>query len=308
MTPGWDWSRVKARLEGRARVSAIVVSYRTGPVLFDCLNVLLADPDIYEIVLVDNGNPPDVLASLADLAARAGSRLVVVGDGLNRGFGAGVNLGATEASGDRLLILNPDALLRRGSVAMLEQAVQGRPEPAIAGGRILGADGVEQRGARRRRLTLASALRSFTGVRALEALGPAFADFNMDREPAPGGPVAVGAVSGALMYLSRAAFETLGGFDEGYFLHVEDIDICRRAELSGGSVIHTPFASAYHVGQTSDAPSEIVERHKAAGFRRYFSKFARSPAEKAAAAVAGPLLTLAILARTASSARKRRRT
>jgi N-acetylglucosaminyl-diphospho-decaprenol L-rhamnosyltransferase len=307
MTPDWDWSRVMARLKGRERVSAIVVSYRTGPVLFDCLNVLIATPDIYEIVLVDNGNPPDVLARLQETAARAGSRLVITGGGVNRGFGAGVNLGVEASAGDRLLILNPDALLRPGSIAMLEAARQGHAEPAIVGGRIHGPDGAEQRGARRRRLTLASAIRSFTGLKALEALGPAFADFNMDREPAPGRPVSVGAVSGALMYLSRAAFETLGGFDERYFLHVEDIDLCRRAELAGGSVTYTPLAGAWHAGQTSDERSEVVERHKAAGFRRYFLKFANGPIEKAAAAMAGPLLTLAILARSASSAGKGRR-
>ena len=62
------------------------------------------------------------------------------------------------------------------------------------------------------------------------------------------------AVSGALMYLSRAGFERLGGFDEGYFLHVEDLDLCRRAEADGGSVIYTPLASALHHGATSDAP------------------------------------------------------
>jgi len=308
MTDRWDWSRVLARLEGRERVSAIVVSYRTGPVLFDCLNVLLADPDVYEVLLVDNGNPAETMARVAELAARAGSRLVVVGDGVNRGFAAGVNLGAEEAAGDRFLIINPDALLRRGSIAMLEAARAGRPEPAVVGGRIHGEGGVEQRGARRRRLTLASAVRSFTGIRALEALGPAFADFNMDRDPAPAGPVEVGAVSGALMYLSGDAFELLGGFDERYFLHVEDIDLCRRAELAGGSVIYSPLAGAYHVGQTSDAPSMVVERHKAAGFRRYFRKFAKGPAAGLAAAVAGPLLTLAILLRAASSAGKGRRT
>ncbi len=308
VTGSGDWSRVTARLEGRARVSVIVVSYRTGPVLFDCLNVLLADPDVYEIVLVDNGNPPEDQSRLAGLAAGLGSRLIIVGQGVNRGYGAGVNIGASVAAGDRLLVLNPDALLRRGSIAMLEAARATHPEPSVAGGRIYGADGREQRGARRRTLTLASAVRSFTGIRALESLGPAFVDFNMNREPEPSGPVTVGAVSGALMYLSRDAFEHLGGFDERYFLHVEDIDLCRRAGLAGGAVIYTPLAGAYHVGQTSDAPSATVERHKAAGFRRYFWKFAQTPAAKLAAAIAGPVLTLAILVRAASSRGKGRRT
>ena len=101
------------------------------------------------------------------------------------------------------------------------------------------------------------------------------------------------AVSGALMYMSASSFRRLGGFDEGYFLHVEDLDLCRRAEADGGSVIYTPHASALHFGATSDAPSLFVEKHKGAGFNRYFRKYAETPGEKLVAGVLGP--TIAIL-------------
>jgi N-acetylglucosaminyl-diphospho-decaprenol L-rhamnosyltransferase len=295
MTTTYDWSRVRARPPEGLTVSAIVVSYRTGAVLFDALCVLLSDPDITEIVLVDNGNPPDVQARLARMGLDG--RLRIVGEGINRGFGAGVNFGAAEARGDRLLILNPDALLRPGSLAALEAARQDRRSPIVVGGRIIGVDGVEQRGARRGEVTLASATASFLGLRALARIHAAFAEVNLDGEASPAGPVSVGAVSGAFMYLSRADFDRLQGFDEGYFLHVEDIDLCRRAREAGGEVIYTPHAVALHHGATSDAPSLVVERHKAAGFRRYFRKFARTPAEQAAAAVIGPALTAAILTR-----------
>jgi GT2 family glycosyltransferase len=107
----------------------------------------------------------------------------------------------------------------------------------------------------------------------------------------------MGSVSGALMYMSRAGFDRLGGFDDGYFLHVEDLDLCRRAEAEGGSVIYTPLASALHHGATSDAPSVVIERHKAAGLARYFSKFARTPAERVLAALLGPAITVVLLVR-----------
>jgi GT2 family glycosyltransferase len=105
------------------------------------------------------------------------------------------------------------------------------------------------------------------------------------------------AVSGALMYMSRAGFERLGGFDEGYFLHVEDLDLCRRAEADGGSVIYTPHARAMHHGATSDAPAIAVEQHKAAGLRRYFSKFAETQGEQTAAMIVAPLISLALVLR-----------
>jgi len=268
-----------------------VVSYRTGPVLMDCLLALEADPDVSQIVAVDNGNPPETLARMREQALRS-TKLKLVGEGLNVGFAAGVNVGARAATGTRLLILNPDAILRRGSVAALEAARAGVAEPIVVGGRIFGLDGVEQRGGRRRRLTLGTAAGTFLGLSRLGLPG-----LNRDGEPEPVEPVAVNAVSGALMYLSREAFEALGGFDAGYFLHVEDLDLCRRAETMGGSVIYTPHAGALHHGATSAAPGMTVERHKAAGLKRYFSKFAASPGERVLARALAPVMTAALLAR-----------
>jgi N-acetylglucosaminyl-diphospho-decaprenol L-rhamnosyltransferase len=277
-------------------VSAIVVSYRTGDVLFDCLRALASDADVAEIVLVDNGNPQDVLFKVDEIFGKSG-KLKVTGGGENRGFSAGVNLGVKAATGNRLLVLNPDAILQQGSIAALEAAREGQAEPVIVGGKIHGEDGVEQRGARRRRLTLQSAAVTFLGMGWLKSVNPAFVTINLNTEPEPAGPVPMDAVSGALMYLSRAGFERLGGFDEGYFLHVEDLDLCRRAEADGGAVIYTPLARALHHGATSDAPAIAVERHKAAGLRRYFSKFAETQSERTAAIILAPLISLALVLR-----------
>ena len=288
-------SAVVRSADGR-RVSAIVVSYRTGEVLIDCLAALEADAEIDEIILVDNGNPPETLAKVA--AQKAASRkLQVIGEGENRGFAAGVNLGARHATGDRLLALNPDAILQPGAIAALEMARAIGAEPMVVGGRIFGADGREQRGGRRRRLTLGTAAGTFLGLSRLARLHASIKSINRHDEPPPSGPVSMGAVSGALMYMSRAGFDRLGGFDEGYFLHVEDLDLCRRAEAEGGSVIYTPLASALHHGGTSDAPSVVIERHKAAGLARYFGKFARTPAERVLAALLGPAITIVLVAR-----------
>jgi hypothetical protein len=290
-----ELDHVPAALEG-AGVSAIVVSYRTGDVLFECLKALESESAIEEIVLVDNGNPKETLWRLDELASQS-RKLKVTGGGENRGFAAGVNLGAAKSTGGRLLIINPDAVLQPGSIKALEAARANLAEPIVVGGRIFGEDGREQRGARRRRLTLASAAATFLGLGWLKAVHPAFVNVNRNTEPAPEGAVPMDAVSGALMYLSRSGFERLGGFDEGYFLHVEDIDLCRRAEADGGSVIYTPLASALHHGATSDSPSVTVEGHKAAGLNRYFQKFAGTPTERSIAAMLGPAITAVLMLR-----------
>ncbi len=287
---------IEAAASETHKVSAIVVSFNTGDCLFDCLTALENDPGIAEIILVNNGNPAKALERIGDAYGRS-PKLKVIGGGQNRGFAAGVNLGAASATGDRLLVINPDAVLQPGSIPAFESAMAGAAEPAIVGGKIFGPDGVEQRGGRRRRLTMRSAAATFLGLSWLRAVNPAFVSINRNAEPEPSGPVPMDAVSGALMYMSASSFRRLGGFDEGYFLHVEDLDLCRRAEADGGSVIYTPHASALHFGATSDAPSLFVEKHKGAGFNRYFRKYAETPSEKLVARVLGPTIAILLVLR-----------
>lgn len=100
---------------------------------------------------------------------------------------------------------------------------------------------------------------------------------NMPLEPQPAGPIRVDVTSGALFLMDKAGFDGLGGFDEGYFLHVEDIDLCKRVHEAGGTVMYQPQAGGLHFGATSDVSTAFVARHKAAGFARYFRKFAKNP-------------------------------
>jgi N-acetylglucosaminyl-diphospho-decaprenol L-rhamnosyltransferase len=286
------------------KVSAIVVSYKTGEALLECLAALENEPAVDEIMLVNNGNPVEMLERVEDGYSKS-RKLKIIGGGVNRGFAAGVNLGVAEASGDRLLIINPDAVLQPGAVAALAIAAEGAAEPAIVGGKIYGTDGKEQRGGRRRRLTMRSAAATFLGMGWLRAVNPAFVNINRNNEPEPEGPAPMDAVSGALMYMSASSFRRLGGFDDGYFMHVEDLDICRRAEADGGSVIYTPHASALHFGATSDAPSLFVEKHKGAGLSRYFLKFAETPGEKAAARALGPVIAFLLAMRARLRGKKK---
>jgi GT2 family glycosyltransferase len=101
-------------------------------------------------------------------------------------------------------------------------------------------------------------------------------------------------VSGAFFLMRRDGYEKLGGFDEGYFLHVEDVDLCRRAWEAGGEVIFVPAAGALHYGSTSDAPSAFVTGHKAKSLARYFRKFAKGPLERLAVEAAVPFIGLAL--------------
>lgn len=260
-------------------ITALVVTYHTGPRLHECLYALKGDHDVTQIVIVDNGNPQedqDWLNRFVVTCRKAS--LILQGD--NPGFGTAVNRAARTATGEMLLVCNPDCVIKRGAMQPLVAAYRGAPHPAIIGGRIFDLKGRETRGARRNTLTLWNAL----------GLGK----WTLEKEPQPDGPVRVGAVSGAFFLIHELDFKQLGGFDEGYFLHVEDVDLCRRAIEMGGSVIYQPEAGALHYTSTSDAPRGTVQAHKVDSLKRYFRKFAKTPAEKFAAALLVPLMGLAM--------------
>jgi GT2 family glycosyltransferase len=257
---------------------AIIVTYRTGPALARCLVSVSAASGIDEIILVDNGNDDGEVRAM-DAAASDPRVRVIRGHG-NVGFAAACNLGAAQARADVLAFVNPDVTLAPDAVDQLTRALTAAPPPAIVGGDLRDASGRTERGARRERLTLWRAFVSFTGLSRLERLSSALRDFNRHRDPLPAAPIRTGAVSGALLCIRRADLATLDGFDEGYFLHVEDVDLCRRAEEAGWPVLFVPGPHGTHAGATSAAPASEIARHKARGFARYFRKFARSPLER----------------------------
>ena len=298
MSAQYVWDLVKQSVENLPSVSAIVVSYHTGPALRDCIDALLTDPQIDEIILVNNGNKPKDVGLLNRLADQHRNRIQLISGHGNIGFAKGSNLGARFANGDRFLFVNPDAILRRGSVAAFEEAAKNRPEPWIVGGRIFDVKGQELRGGRRRMLGLTSALITYTGLGLFERLHPIFSDVNRFKEKCPTGPVEMPVVSGALMYMSRKSFDVLRGFDEDYFLHVEDIDICRRAqEQENGGVYYTPLAGALHHGATSDVSSLRVEWEKAWGLGLYFRKFAKAFPERLLACFLIPVFAMLLIGR-----------
>lgn len=262
-----------------ARVSAIVVTYHTGPRLKECLYALNADPDISETIIVDNGNPPETSTWLASFCGPRDGFHLITGHG-NIGFGAGINLGALSTTGEDILVINPDAVLRWGSVASLQSAAALCQGPWIIGGKIFDIDGSETRGPRRRELTLWRAATSMLG----------WNTWTLEHTPPPEQAVEMPVISGAFFLISKESFIQLEGFDEAYFLHVEDVDLCRRCREAGGTVMYDPNAAALHYGSTSDVPSRAVANHKADSLALYFKKFSRGPLEKLIVGLAVPVM------------------
>ena len=246
-------------------VSAIVVSYHTGSILDDCLTTLAGEA-VDEIILIDNGNPEGAVEAAADAAGK--KVRILTGHG-NIGFAAACNLGAKAARGDYLLFLNPDAIMAEGGVNRLLADSKDLPRPWLMGVILAGPDGAEQRGSRRAELT---PWRAFFDASGLSRLAPqVFPPFNLHQTQRPAAVTEIPTLSGACLFLPAADYAAQGGMDEGYFLHVEDIDFCKRFRDSGGHVWFNPRVAVVHHKSSSAASAREVEAHKTRGLIRYFN-------------------------------------
>jgi len=262
------------------RVSAVVVVGAVGspslPALDLCIRSVLVEPLIDDVVIVDQGAPHSLAPTLRSLHAdRRDVKLVRAGRGAS--LAAAANLGAEHARGRWLLFIDPDVVLQRGSVQRMTSAGSAAPGPWIVGGSLTDLDGRERRAAR------AGALNAFSAL----AIAANWPTPRKRRNAGRSASAArVSAVSGAFMLIPRRDFQVLGGFDEGFATDGADLDLCRRAADAGGSVLYQPAAAGVQFERPS-APG----RKQAQGLARFAAKSARTPLERAFAAVAAPALS-----------------
>jgi len=246
-------------------VSVIMVSYHTGPALWLAIDSVLEQPECKELLLVDNGNAPGDFKRLQALAAQEPRLQLLSGHG-NVGFAKGCNLGAKQATGKYILLLNPDSMLPEGGLTRALVGLQSYPPSTVAGCFLAHADGSEQRGGRRALLTPENAVVESLG---LHRFFKRSQRLNFHGTPMPDATHEVPAISGAFMLTTRAFYQQLRGLDESYFLHMEDMDFCYRVHQACGKIICIPDVKVIHFRSTSEVTSAFVEKHKASGFIRY---------------------------------------
>jgi GT2 family glycosyltransferase len=245
-------------------LSVIVVSADSGPGLGDCVRRVLACTTPLELLLIDNASDDGVPQALAR-AHEHEPRFRLLQNRSNLGFGPAVNRAAAQATGTLLLVLNPDCLLDQASLDRLLAVFAGERQVGLLGAVVCDAQGVPDPASYRRDPLLRRALASlFGGGGERVEVGGAVPDHLVEAE----------AVSGALMLLPRQLFERLGGFDEDYFLHCEDLDLCRRVRDAGWRVLLAGDVRVLHgKGGSSRHRPVFVSRHKHRGMWRWFRKF-----------------------------------
>ena len=243
-----------------AGIAAIVVSHDSAETLDDCLSRLRAAEGVAEIRVVDNDSR-DGSVDIVQRHALADPRVRFIANPDNPGFAVACNQGAGDSHSPWLAFVNPDCLVETDSLARMHAHAEAL-EGALLGADLVDEDGHRDAAARRRDPDFAAMLRD-----------PSHAKLGI--EPDPSNPVqVVDAVSGALMLLPRTLFARIGGFDEGYRLHAEDLDLCRRARDAGATVACANDVRVVHVrGVSSRSRPLFVEWHKHRGFWRYFGKF-----------------------------------
>jgi GT2 family glycosyltransferase len=243
-----------------AGIAAVVVAFNSEETIDECLERLRAACDVTEIRVIDNASR-DGTMDLVQRHAVADPRLRFVANPDNPGFAVACNQGAQASTAPWLAFVNPDCFVEPDTLARLRDAAW-QLGGGLVGAALRGEDGMFDAAARRRDPDFAAMLRT-----------RAARDLSVPRDPARA-VQEVDAVSGALMLLPRALFAGIGGFDQGYRLHAEDLDLCRRVRLAGASVAVANEVEVLHVrGVSSRRRPLFVEWHKHRGLWRYFRKF-----------------------------------
>jgi GT2 family glycosyltransferase len=214
-------------------VAAVVVTHGPNPDLEACLSVL--SPQVDELVIVDNLNVP--------LGTRPPEARVVVND-RPQGFSANANRGISLTSAPYIALVNPDAVARPDTVSALVRFAESNPRCGIAGPQLRYPDGRWQ-ASRRRFPTVWGTIVRRTPLRLV--LDPErFSRHHYLLDERPEEPVQADWMLGAFLLLRRTMLRDLGGFDEGFRLYGEDIDLCYRAAQAGWERWYVPGAVASH--------------------------------------------------------------
>lgn len=255
-------------------VSAIVVSYFTGPLLARSLAALRADGAIGEIILVDSGNGAGAIdRALEDAVTETpeGAEIIVLSGEGNVGFAAACNRAARQARHPLLLFINPDAVMAPGGASRLVADAAGLERPWLMGAKLVNPDGSEQQGSRRNVLTPWRAFVEAARLYRLAPNHPYFQRFNLHQQPCPDEIAATATLSGACLFIPATDYWSVDGMDERYFLHVEDVDFCLRFAKSGGNIYFNPHVCVVHYKSSSRANAVRIEARKTRSMIRYFN-------------------------------------
>jgi N-acetylglucosaminyl-diphospho-decaprenol L-rhamnosyltransferase len=249
-------------------VRAVVVTYSPGEHLDVCLESLRrASSEPVPVTIVDNGSDDG-----APQRAAVRPEVELVHTGANVGYGAAVNVGVARSEEGWLLVANPDIVFGPGCVDALLEAATRWPNAAALGPAIHTEDGMLYPSSREIPSITRGIGHAVFGW--IWPTNPWTAAYRREHgEPAEG---RTGWLSGSCLLLRRDAFEAVGGFDTGYFMYFEDLDLCERIGRAGWDVVYVPASIVTHLGghSTKRHRSAMAKAHHRSAYRYLARRYA----------------------------------
>ncbi|PWT94565.1 MAG: glycosyl transferase family 2 [Candidatus Melainabacteria bacterium] len=246
----------------QAKVSIVIVHWRTPELLMRCLESVYADThsDEFEVYVVDNASGDNSM----DLLKRNFPQVEVRANSENVGFSRACNQVIPGTTGLYVLLLNPDTELKQDAISKLAQFMETHPDCGAVGPKILNQDGSLQLACRRSFPSPAAAFFRLTYLSRIFPQNKTFSRYNLTYAD-PDKSLAVDALSGSCMMVRRAVIDKIGLLDEDIFMFGEDIDWCWRIKETGSHVYYLPEAVIYHLHGASSRLRPIgatIDLHK----------------------------------------------
>ena len=243
-------------------VSVIIVNYNTRQMTCDCLHsIRMHTRDVnYEIIVVDNASTDGSVAHIK--THFAGVR--VISSDRNLGFGKANNKGALEARGKYLFFLNSDTLLLNNAIHFFFYYMERNKEVGAVGGILLNEQG---------QVSFSYSRFPSPQTEVKYVLNKLFHRPTIPTVPSQ--PVSVDFISGADLFIRKATFERLNGFDPEFFMYYEEVDLQKRMDLLGLKRIILPEVRIIHLEGGSFASKRLTFRRfliAQESFNRYIAK------------------------------------
>ncbi|MQA73235.1 MAG: glycosyltransferase [Solirubrobacterales bacterium] len=276
-------------MTGPVALDVIIVSYRCQMLLRDCLGSLRDHPPVapMRVHVIDNASGDGTV----EMVRREFAEVELTESPRNLGFSAANNLGIAAGDAPFVLALNPDTLITAGALEALLELMGSHPEVGISGPRLERPDGSFDHASRRSFPTPLGALGHFSGLGRRAAASGALAQYRAPEVES--GPV--DAVNGAFMLIRRSALERVGAFDEGYWMYMEDLDLCYRFARAGWTTWFEPSVTVIHVKAGSSGARRSPALTRAFHYGMY--RFYRAHYAPGRGALANAVVELGIVAK-----------
>lgn len=238
-------------------LSIIIINYNTARLTIDCLTSIIKNINhlSYEIVLIDNGSDIKDFNNVKAFAKKF-PQIKLVGNKKNFGFSKANNQGMKHSRGKHLLFLNSDTILKSDVVSPLLKWMESHPRAGIVSCQLYNADGSVQ-GTGGYFPTFSKVLLWMLMLddipffeRLIKPFHPAH-KYKANAGNLPSSPTSYDWITGAFMLVRREVADEITGFDEDYFMYVEDVDYCYRAKKASWEVWLLPEYGITHLGGSS---------------------------------------------------------